>query len=416
MTAQYETLQGNERVAAAPVVWPPKVDVFGIGVTPTHYDEAATVILDAARQGASAVVSCHAVHALITSSRDADLAARVNTFEMITPDGQPVRWALNLLHGANLADRVYGPELMLRVCRGAAAAGIPIYLYGGRPGVTEVLESRLCGMFPGLRIAGAETPPFSALTQEEDDAVIERINSSDARVVFIGLGFPKQDVFAYTHRDRIRAVQICVGAAFDFHAGVKRMAPRWMQRWGLEWLYRLLSEPRRLAGRYLTTNSVFVWTLLCALLRRGKVRPAGADSVLKAGGGGKRPGGRPASNHCLRRLPQETEEALRIVLHHLTQVRGQAASPPRVIGLTSCSPGEGVSTVLAHLAVTAASCHTRRVLLVERQSCQSLRASVLRTAGGPGMAGCRARGLPGLGRDSPAGPGTACRLDGWRPA
>ncbi len=201
-------------------------------MTPTHYGEAAGVILEAARQGQSAVVSCHSVHALITSSRDAGMAARVNTFEMITPDGQPVRWALNLLHHAKLRKRVYGPELMLRVCRGAAAAGIPIYLYGGRPGVTEMLVSRLCAMFPRLEDRRAETPPFTALTREEDEAVIERINSSGARVVFIGLGTPKQDVFAHEHRERIRTVQMCVGAAFDFHAGVKRMAPPWMQRCG----------------------------------------------------------------------------------------------------------------------------------------------------------------------------------------
>jgi len=360
VAAQYETLRERCQGDAAAVAWPPKVDVFGIGVTPTHYDEATAAILEAARQGLSAVVSCHAVHALITSSLDPGLAARVNTFEMITPDGQPVRWALNLLHAANLAERVYGPELMLRVCRGAAAAGISIYLYGGRPGVTELLESRLSAMFPGLKIAGAETPPFSALSREENEAVIERINSSHARLVFIGLGFPKQDVFAHEHRDRIRAVQICVGAAFDFHAGVKRMAPRWMQRWGLEWLYRLLSEPRRLAWRYLTTNSIFAWMLLCALLRRHKVRRPGAAGTWKAGARGKRLGSRPEF-----RLPQETEEALGVVLHHLTQVCGQSQVPLRVIGLTSCSRGEGVSTVVAHLAMTAASCHARRVILVE---------------------------------------------------
>ncbi|MGA2259715.1 MAG: WecB/TagA/CpsF family glycosyltransferase [Thermoguttaceae bacterium] len=342
MTVEYETLRGSDGGRVASVVWPPKVDVFGIGVTPTSYDEAAAVILEAARRGVSAVVSCHAVHALITSSRDSGLAACVNTFEMITPDGQPVRWALNLLHGAKLTDRVYGPELMLRVCHGAAAAGIPIYLYGGRPGVTKLLESRLCEMFSGLKIAGAETPPFSALAPEEDEAVIERINSSGARVVFIGLGFPKQDVFAHAHRDRVRAVQLCVGAAFDFHAGVKRMAPPWMQRWGLEWLYRLL------------------WTLLCALIRFRKVRRAGAAGSLKVGTGGRRLNSRPEI-----RLPQETDEALRVAIHHLTQVRGQSPLPPRVIGLTSCSRGEGVSTVLAHLAVTAASCHTRRVIFVD---------------------------------------------------
>jgi len=222
-----------------------------------------------------------------------------------------------------------------------------------------MLVSRLCAMFPGLKIAGAETPPFTALTREEDEAVIERINSSGARVVFIGLGTPKQDVFAHEHRERIRAVQMCVGAAFDFHAGVKRMAPPWMQRCGLEWLYRLLSEPRRLAGRYLTTNTLFLCSLLCAMLGFRKVHGAAPAGTGKTGNGAR------LGAHSKIKLPLETEEALRVVVHHLTQIRGQSPHPPRAVGLTSCSRGEGVSTVLAHLAVAAAACPTRRVLLVE---------------------------------------------------
>jgi exopolysaccharide biosynthesis WecB/TagA/CpsF family protein len=239
-------------------VWPRKVDLFGVGYTPTTYQQAADAILQAAENSMAGVVACHAVHAVVTCSGDAELKRKVNQFDMLTPDGQPVRWGLNLLYGADLPDRVYGPELMRRLCERAAAAGVPVYFYGGNEDVSEKLVSNFKSQFPGLIIAGFEAPPFRALTEDEDDAVIKRINNSGARIVFIGLGCPKQDEFAYDHRESIHAVQVCVGAAFDFHAGVKSMAPDWMQRRGLEWLYRLIQEPGRLWRRYFVTNSIFV--------------------------------------------------------------------------------------------------------------------------------------------------------------
>ena len=243
------------------VAWPTKVDLLGIEVTPTNYDEAVEATTSAAKRHTPGVVSCHAVHAIVTASCDTSLRDKVNTFDMITPDGQPVRWALNLLHRANLQDRVYGPELTLRLCARAAAEGVSVYLYGGSRDVVEKLRLRLQEGFPGLQIAGYESPPFRALTPAEDADMVERINASGAGLVFIGLGCPKQDVFAYEHRDKIHAVQVCVGAAFDFHAGVKPFAPVWMQRHGLEWLYRLLEEPGRLGRRYLVTNTIFVFKL-----------------------------------------------------------------------------------------------------------------------------------------------------------
>lgn len=256
--------------------WPGKLDVLGVAVTPTTYDEAAQVIVEAARRGQPGVVSCHAVHAIVTASCDPALRDKVNTFDMITPDGQPVRWALNLLHGAGLRDRVYGPALMLRLCQQAAATGVPLYLYGGSPAVVAQLRANLQRDFPGLRIAGAEAPPFRALTPDEETAMVERINGSGAGLVFIGLGCPKQDLFAFTYRERLRAVLVCVGAAFDFHAGAKPMAPAWMQRSGLEWVFRLWQEPRRLWRRYLVTNTVFLAKLAGAFLRQRTHRTAGA--------------------------------------------------------------------------------------------------------------------------------------------
>ncbi|HEV7223976.1 MAG TPA: WecB/TagA/CpsF family glycosyltransferase [Pirellulales bacterium] len=266
------------------LAWPKKVDLFGVGISPTTYDEAVAVILDAASRREPAVVACQAVHAVMTASGDPVLQRRVNQFEMLTPDGQPIRWAINLLHGARLKERVYGPELMSRLCRGAAERGISIYLYGGSREVLARLQLALLKQCPGLRIAGAESPPFRPLSPDEDREVVERIDASGAGLAFIGLGCPKQDHFAFEHRESIRAVQLCVGAAFDFHAGAKPMAPNWMQRRGLEWLFRLYHEPRRLWRRYLTTNSLFAAKLAAAWLRQVfRIKPASRQEKCHAG-------------------------------------------------------------------------------------------------------------------------------------
>jgi len=246
--------------------WPKKYDLFGVQVSATTYEEATDAIIEAARAGVPATVSLHAAHAVVTASGDPALREAVNTFQIVASDGQPVRWALNLLHRTGLRDRVYGPELTLRLCRAAAEHGVPIYLYGSSPQVIESLKKNLVAKYPGLQVAGAESPPFRPLTPQEDDEMVRRINESGAGIVFVGLGCPKQDWFAYEHRDRINAVQVCVGAAFDFHAGNKKMAPPWMQRHGLEWLFRLCEEPRRLWRRYLVTNTIFASKLGVSLV------------------------------------------------------------------------------------------------------------------------------------------------------
>jgi len=248
------------------VEWPKKVDLFGVQVTPTTYKEAVETIIAAGKQRQPSIVSCHAVHAIVTFSNDPRLCEQVNSFDMITPDGMPVRWALNSLYKAGLPDRVCGPKLTLDLCERAATSGVSIYLYGGSPAVVEKLRANLETKYPTLKIVGHESPPFRPLTPEEDQAVVQRINSSGAGLVFIGLGCPKQDIFAYEHRGRINAVQLCVGAAFDFHAGVKSVAPDWMQKRGLEWLYRLLQEPRRLAMRYFATNTAYLLKWARAIL------------------------------------------------------------------------------------------------------------------------------------------------------
>ena len=250
-----------------PTEWPTKLDLFGVQVSATNYEEAVDSICQAAIKRESAVVSLHPVHAIIESVRDPELLSKVNRFQIVATDGQPVRWALNLLHRANLKQRVYGPELTLRLCRRAAERGIKIFLYGSSPEVLSALESRLVEKYPGLQVAGSYSPPFRPLTAEEDAEVVRQINDSGAGIVFLGLGCPKQDHFAADHQEAIQGVQVCVGAAFDFHAGNKKTAPEWMQRRGLEWLFRLTQEPGRLWRRYLFTNTLFVAKFAAAYLR-----------------------------------------------------------------------------------------------------------------------------------------------------
>jgi exopolysaccharide biosynthesis WecB/TagA/CpsF family protein len=257
MNSAAEILTGAMSLPAK-VNWPQKYNVFGVQVTAAGHDALCDAIMSAASRRGSAVVSAFAVHALIEACTSRELGDKVNRFAAVTADGQPVRWALHWLYGARLKSTVQGYELMWQLCERAAKSGVSVYLYGSSEETLAALSANLLDAFPGLVIAGVESPPFRPLTAEEDAAMIERVNASGAGLVFIGLGCPKQDHFAAEHVDRIRAVQLCVGAAFDFLAGTKPMAPLWMQRCGLAWVYRLSQEPQRLWKRYLVTNSIFV--------------------------------------------------------------------------------------------------------------------------------------------------------------
>jgi exopolysaccharide biosynthesis WecB/TagA/CpsF family protein len=247
-------------------LWPRKFEVFGVGVSATTYDQAAEAILAAARERRSATVTHLSSHGLTMAARDKSFREVINSFDIAAPDGQPVRWSLKWFHKQRLPDRCYGPELMIRLCREAAKRGISIYLYGSSEDVLELLSKNLKEECPGLVIAGVESPPFRKLTVEETEAAIKRINDSGAGIVFIGLGCPRQDVFAAEHKHKIKAVQSCVGAAFDFHAGNKKMAPSWMQRHGLEWFFRLTQEPSRLWKRYLVIHTTFAFLLTRRLI------------------------------------------------------------------------------------------------------------------------------------------------------
>jgi N-acetylglucosaminyldiphosphoundecaprenol N-acetyl-beta-D-mannosaminyltransferase len=204
-------------------------------------------------------VTAAAVNLVMSAHEDAETRAAVLGATLAVPDGQPLVWALRALGHAR-ATRVYGPDLMAAFCARAARAGTPMFLYGGRTeDALSLLKTRLQERFPGLQIAGGYSPPFRPLTAEEERSVIELIESSGARVVWVGTGQPKQERWMAQMRPRLTApLLVGVGAAFDFHAGLVSQAPPWMQRAGLEWAYRLSREPRRLWRRYARYNPLFV--------------------------------------------------------------------------------------------------------------------------------------------------------------
>lgn len=220
----------------------------------------------ASRRESRFVCICNS-HSVVLAGQDAAFSHAVKEADMATPDGAPVAWMMRKL-GVTNQQRINGPDLMWRYCEQAANRHESVYLYGSTPRTLESLRQALIASFPTLTIAGAESPPFRVPTEEEDTATIARMNASGAGTVWVSLGCPKQELWMAGHRGRVRAVMVGVGAAFDYHAGTVRRAPPWMQHGGLEWLYRLATEPRRLWRRYLVTNSLFMWGAALQLRRQ----------------------------------------------------------------------------------------------------------------------------------------------------
>jgi N-acetylglucosaminyldiphosphoundecaprenol N-acetyl-beta-D-mannosaminyltransferase len=250
-----------------------KYDVLGVGITASDYHSCVDAIIRAAQNRTPFAVTALAVHGLVTAFSDRTQQFRLAQFGLVTPDGQPVRWALRLLHGLKLPDRVYGPTLMLRTCEAAARTGTPIYLYGSTAAVLSHLARSLRRQFPELLIAGYEPSKFRRTSPEEKAALVEHISSTGARIVFVGLGCPRQEVFAFEYHRELQMPVLAVGAAFDYHAGLLKEPPAWMQRSGLQWFFRLAQEPRRLFWRYFWCNSVFVVVLVLQALRLWRPDP-----------------------------------------------------------------------------------------------------------------------------------------------
>lgn len=238
-----------------------RVNVLGVGVTPTNIPAAVAAIAGWIEQRDSRYVCVTSVHGIVESLHDPALRQIHNRSGLTVPDGMPLVWLSRWADHAE-ADRVYGPDLMLAVCAMASGAGYRHYFYGGAAGVAELLALKLQQRFPGLQVAGTYCPPFRPLTPQEDAAVVAQINAARPDIVWIGLSTPKQERWMAEHIGRISApILIGVGAAFDFHTQRVRQAPAWMQRHGLEWLFRLTQEPHRLWRRYLLGHPQFVWHL-----------------------------------------------------------------------------------------------------------------------------------------------------------
>jgi len=246
-----------------------RVSILAVPIDVLTWDTALKQLFGWVTAHESRYVCICNVHSVVTASQDSGFKEVIINADMATPDGAPVAKLMRLL-GCVGQQRINGPDLMWRYCEQAQYRDESVFFYGNSEQTLAILKTKLLAAFPTLKIAGAISPPFRALTKEEDDAIVTQINASGAGLVWVSLGCPKQEYWMAEHRGRINAVIVGVGAAFDYHAGTLKRAPLWMQHNGLEWFYRLLSEPRRLWKRYLVTNTLFIvkafWQLLVARL------------------------------------------------------------------------------------------------------------------------------------------------------
>jgi len=242
---------------------PPEAPVLGVPLALIDYERTMEWMDAMVRSGKRGYVVAAAVHCVMVCQEDEEMREAVLGASLTVPDGQPLKWALNAL-GHDLSDRVYGPELMARYFERSAATGVRMYLYGGRnQGALVQLARNLRLRHPGIQIVGGYSPPFRALPADAEPEVAREINHSGADVVWVGIGVPKQEKWMAHMRDKlVSPLLVGVGAAFDFHADLVPQAPNWMQTLGLEWLYRLVQEPRRLWRRYLRYNPRFVFGFL----------------------------------------------------------------------------------------------------------------------------------------------------------
>lgn len=238
-----------------------RCEVLGVGISPVNQQTALARIDGWIRRREANYVCITGVHGVMESQRRPELKRIHNQAGMVTPDGMPMVW-INRLRGNSDVSRVYGPDLMRNTCKAGVERGYRHYLYGGGDGVAETLTAELQKNYPGIEIAGSYTPPFRPLTPAEDADVVKRINDSGSDIVWVGLSTPKQEYWMAEHVGRIEVpVMVGVGAAFDFLAGLKSQAPKIFQKCGMEWFYRMVTEPKRLAKRYLTNNPLFIWNM-----------------------------------------------------------------------------------------------------------------------------------------------------------
>lgn len=255
-----------------------KKNLLGVMIDAVDYDAAVARFVGAAQSGVRYTTTALAVHGVMTGALDSEHRYRLNHLDMIVPDGMPVRWGLNILYRCSLPDRVYGPNLMLKICERAAQDGLPVFFFGTQSETLDQLQKNLLEKFPKLRIAGSEPSQFKRLSEEESRELAHRIKASGAKMVFAGLGCPRQEIWAYEMGNELSMPVFAVGAAFPFHAGTLPQAPSWMQKSGLEWLFRLVSEPRRLWRRYVLLNPAYLFLLGLQWIGLKRINPDSASA------------------------------------------------------------------------------------------------------------------------------------------
>lgn len=239
--------------------------LLGMKLDSTSYEEATQKVIAWAKGEESRTVCAASAHMVMEAHDSSSVLAAVNGTDLVVSDGMPLVWWLRA-KGVKNQPRVYGPELMLHICQSAAREKIPVGLYGSTQEVVTALAERLLVKFPGLQINFVKSPPFRSMSSEEDDIDTQQIVDSGVKILFVGLGCPKQELWVAEHKGRIQAVMFAVGAAFQFHAGLVPQAPPWMQNNGLEWLFRTIQEPRRLWKRYIVVVPRFASLVLLEAL------------------------------------------------------------------------------------------------------------------------------------------------------
>ena len=242
-----------------------KVSVFGVQYAVVDYALATEFIIERAVKREKCGVSALAVHGLMETYNGSHFRDQVNTLHLVVPDGQPIRWAMNAYYNCGLQDRVYGPDLTMKVLEAGNVHELKVFLFGSKPETLALLSKNIKAKYPKIKIVGMQADRFREATAAEDLEDIAFINSLGANLVLVGRGCPRQEKWVANHLDSIPVPMMAVGAAFDFLAGTLDQAPGWMQNNGLEWLYRLYKEPGRLWKRYLFTNSQFMFLFIRAL-------------------------------------------------------------------------------------------------------------------------------------------------------
>lgn len=257
--------------------YPPVQHVIGFPITALFFEEQVSLMIKWAKDGLSKVVCIANVHMLIEAYRDPRFASVLRSADLVTPDGMPIVWMLKWL-GVSKQERVAGPDVLVALCKLATQEGVSLFFLGSQPAILERMRIQLQQEFPNLKIAAMEPLPFRPMTQQEDEAIIKKLNQSGAGIVLVSLGCPKQERWMAEHKDKVNMVMVGLGGAFPMYAGIHKRAPRLIQQVGLEWLYRLLQEPNRLWRRYGSTIPIFMWLAIKQLLRPEQLNVASEDS------------------------------------------------------------------------------------------------------------------------------------------